>query len=162
MTTASNSSSRKAPMIMFAFGLVVGIAGTVIVPSLVRPYLPEAIFGGADVVQGIVTGKRVETDRVLLTLPTAGGTLLATFTNDVGEIDLMINEGDSLVLEVGKYEPFVENPTIARVVTISSPLKNSTLPNTDSMTNPGNVPAAPDSAEMVVDSLAAVPDTSGI
>ena len=83
---AANSS--KTSLIMFMVGLVVGIVGAVVVPGVVRPYLPDAIVGANNVVHGVVTGKRAESDRVLVTLPTEAGTVLVTFTKDLPEVEI--------------------------------------------------------------------------
>ena len=70
--------------------------------------------------EGVVRAKRSEPERVLLTIPTADGTLLATFTENVAEIDLLVVQGDSIALGLAAYEPFVTNPPIARVGTKGS------------------------------------------
>ncbi len=157
----TSGSGLKGPLAIFGGGLVIGIVGTVFVPKLIRPYLPDAIVGADAQVYGIVTGKRVEADRVLLTLPTDGGTVLATFTEGLPEIDLMINEGDSVTLEVEEYAPFVENPKIVRVVTLSSPLKDhgSSAPATSDP--PTTRSDSAEMAERKVDSIAVPADTSG-
>ncbi len=163
MTNETDGSSLKAPLVTFAVGLGVGIVGTLILPNLIRPYLPEAIVGAEAQVYGVVTGKRVEADRVLLTLPTDGGTVLATFTVDLPEIDLMIQQGDSVALAVEEYAPFVENPKIARVVTISSPLADRAAQGengVDSSTSQ-QLTAAADSAEAKGDTISLPADTSG-
>ena len=105
----------------------------------------------------------MEADRVLLTLPTDGGTVLATFTVDLAEIDLMIQQGDSVALEVEEYAPFVENPKIARVVTISSPLADRAAQGETGADSSASqqLTAAPDSAEAIGDTISVPVDTSG-
>lgn len=97
-------------------GLVIGVAGTVAVPRLLGPRLPVGLAGNEELLEGIVRSKQLETDRLLLTLPTQHGTLLATFTEDLADINLLVQEGDSVTLQVRRYEPFVRDPTITRVV----------------------------------------------
>ncbi len=97
-------------------GVVIGVAGTVAVPRLVGPRLPAGLAGNEELLEGVVRSKRLETDRLLLTLPTQHGTLLATFTEDLADINLLVQEGDSVTLQVRRYEPFVRDPTITRVV----------------------------------------------
>jgi hypothetical protein len=101
--------------VIFMLGLVVGIVGTVVVPDLVRPRLPFLSSEGVPLA-GVVSGKQTETDRLLLTLLTPDGTILATFTEEVAEVGLLIQPGDSVTLEVREYAPFLDDPTIARVV----------------------------------------------
>lgn len=105
----------------FVVGLAVGIAGTVVVPDLVRPRLSRVFSLGGVPLAGVVSGKQTETDRLLLTLLTPDGTILATFTKEVAEVGLLIQEGDSVTLELREYAPFVDDPTIARVVPASQP-----------------------------------------
>jgi hypothetical protein len=128
MTIENRSTSIGAVLVTFLVGVVAGILGGAIVPGLIRPYLPESLAGADELVYGVVTGKRLEADRLLVTLPTTGGTVLATFTNDIAEIDLMVGVGDSITFGMDEYKPFVTNPTIARVVTLSSPLDSSRIP----------------------------------
>ncbi len=166
MISGTGGSGLKASLAIFVGGLVVGIVATMVVPNLIAPYLPEAIVGADAQVYGVVTGKRVEADRVLLTLPTDEGTVLATFTDGLPEIDLMINEGDSVTLEVDEYAPFVENPKIVRVVTLSSPLNSQPNQNDAGMdssgaASPDGATARSESAEMMVDSIVVPADTSG-
>ena len=100
-------------------GLVLGVAGTLFLPPLVRPYLPEGLRGSAVTVSGPVLGMQLEeTDppRLLLTVQAEQGALLATFTERVAEINLLVDKGDSITLGVARYEPFVENPTFEGVV----------------------------------------------
>ncbi len=67
-------------------------------------------------IEGVVESKRWDDDRLLLTLVTADGAVLATFHRKVPEIDLLVAPGDSVSLALGRYRPFVEDPEIARVV----------------------------------------------
>ncbi len=128
--------SMSGPLVMaLVVGLGAGIAGTIIGPGLVRPRLPQALVGEAVSLSGVVRTKQTETDRLLLIMLTADGTILATFTERLAEIELLIQEGDSLTLELRQYAPFVDDPTIARVVQVSSqshtlPTENSEAPET--------------------------------
>ncbi len=102
-------------LVSFGAGLVAGVMATIFLPALVRPYLPGVVAGDRQRVQGVVRAKQLETDRLLLTVPTVEGTILATFTRDVAEIDLLVQKGDSITLEMRQYTPFVDNPRIASV-----------------------------------------------
>ena len=97
-------------------GLVVGILGTVFLPRLAAPYLPDALRGEQQEVTGIVEAKSVEVDRLLLTIGSEAGAMLVTYTKNVTEIDLLIDVGDSVVFLVEEYAPFIEDARIRRVM----------------------------------------------
>lgn len=100
-------------------GLVLGVVGTLFLPPLVRPYLPEGLRGSAVTVSGPVLAMQLEETsppRLLLTVQAEQGALLATFTERVAEINLLVDQGDSITLGVVRYEPFVENPSFEGVV----------------------------------------------
>jgi len=94
----------------------VGILGTVFVPRLAAPYLPDALRGEQQEVAGIVEAKSAEVDRLLLTIGSESGAMLVTYSKNVTEIDLLIDVGDSVVLVVDEYAPFVDNAKIRRVM----------------------------------------------
>lgn len=96
-------------------GLAVGVSGTVLAPRLAGPFLPQAIRGSVQSVEGKVVAKRREQERLLLTILTAQGALLATFKTRVAEIDLLVEQGDTVTLALRRYDPFIEDPTIQRV-----------------------------------------------
>jgi len=113
---AAKPAKKKSPWLAwFLVGLVVGILGTIFVPDLVRPYLPGALRGEGQEVAGIVEAKSREPERLLLTIGGASGAVLVTYTKQVPEIDLLVEPGDSVVLAVREYAPFVENPSLRRV-----------------------------------------------
>ena len=70
----------------------------------------------------------------------------------------MINEGDSLWLEIDQYAPFVQDPAIARVVTLSSPLGGAAGSTADSMGRADVLTV--DSARTEADTAALPEDTS--
>lgn len=96
-------------------GLVLGIAGTVLLPPLLRPYLPDSFQGQSEQVIGPVLGEQREGERLLLTIQAEQGAMLATFTERVPEIDLLVGPGDTVTLGVPRYQPFVENPSFEGV-----------------------------------------------
>ena len=96
-------------------GLVLGIAGTMLVPPLLRPYLPDSFQGHSERVIGPVLAEQREGDRLLLTIQAEQGAMLATFTERVAEIDLLVAAGDTVTLGVPRYQPFVENPSFEGV-----------------------------------------------
>jgi hypothetical protein len=65
--------------------------------------------------EGEVRRKLKEADRLLLTVLTPDGAVLATFRRRVTEIEVLVKEGDLITLAIDRYEPFIENPEIARV-----------------------------------------------
>jgi small basic protein len=99
-------------------GVLLGVLGTLFVPPLVRPYLPAALRGTTEQIEGSVFRKQLETGekpRLLLSVDTDQGAVLATFTRNVAEIDMLVDEGDMVTLGVGAYEPFVSDPIVASV-----------------------------------------------
>jgi len=113
---AAKPAKKKNPWLTwFLIGLAVGIVGTIFVPDLVRPYLPGSLRGEGEEVAGIVEAKSREPERLLLTIGGDAGAVLVTYTKQVPEIDLLVEPGDSVVLAVREYAPFVENPSLRRV-----------------------------------------------
>lgn len=99
---------RRAPWLLA--GIVIGIAGTLFLPPLVQPYLPESLRGSQELATGPVLAEQREGARLLLTVQAEQGAMLATFTERVAEIDLLVAVGDTVTLGVARYQPFVENP----------------------------------------------------
>jgi hypothetical protein len=99
----------------FVVGIIFGIAGTIFVPQWAAPYLPDFLGGGARV-EGEVLDKVTEADRILVKVTTTEGLILATFTQHLAELDLLVQPGDSITLGLDGYEPFVANPPVERVV----------------------------------------------
>jgi hypothetical protein len=104
---------RRAPWLLA--GLLIGIAGTLFLPPLLRPYLPDSLRGSQELAIGPVLAEQREADRLLLTVQAEQGAMLATFTERVAEIDLLVGVGDTVTLGVSRYQPFVENPTFEGV-----------------------------------------------
>jgi hypothetical protein len=114
---AGNESSGKKSRWLWWFlsGLVLGILATIFLPDLVRPYLPDMFKGENVEISGIVEAKSREADRLLLTIGGDAGAVLVTYTEEIPEMDLLIEPGDSVVLAVREYAPFVEDPSVRRV-----------------------------------------------
>jgi hypothetical protein len=100
---------------LFLIGLALGAALVVFGPRVAGPYLPEALRGNVEVVEGEVTRKQREPDRLLVTVVTPRGAILATFKTKISEVDLLVAEGDALTLGLRRFEPFVEDPAIQSV-----------------------------------------------
>lgn len=109
-------------------GLALGILGTIFLPDLVRPYLPEMMRGENVEISGIVEAKSREADRLLLTIAGSSGAVLVTYTHQIPEMDLLIEPGDSVVLAVREYAPFVEDPAVRRVQKASSTIQRRPAP----------------------------------
>lgn len=126
-------------------GLVLGVAGTLFLPSLVAPYLPAVLRPDRQEVRGLVLQKSVEDDRLLLTVESERGSMLATFREQVAELDLLVAEGDSITLGLGEYRPFVDDPSVQGVRrTPGSPARRPTP--TDSAAGSGGDPTEADTA----------------
>ncbi|MGW8283804.1 MAG: hypothetical protein ACWGON_10945, partial [Gemmatimonadota bacterium] len=113
---ATQSTSGKSRWLWwFLSGLALGILGTIFVPDLARPYLPAMMRGENVEISGVVEAKSREPDRLLLTIAGSSGAVLVTYTHQVPEMDLLIEPGDSVILAVREYEPFVQDPSVRRV-----------------------------------------------
>ncbi len=106
-------------LLVFLLGIVLGVGGAMIAPDVAGPYLPylPPAFSAKkmETVEGEVVRKVREGDHLLLTVQTSQGTVLATFRKKVAEIDLLVQQGDALTLNLSRYEPFVNDPAIERV-----------------------------------------------
>ena len=91
-------------------GLAAGVGGTVAAPRLLAPYLPDSLMGSREILSGPVLAEERTGDRLLLTIATEPGALIASFTRQVDEIALLVDPGDIVTIAVPDYEPFVENP----------------------------------------------------
>lgn len=123
--------AMKAKLLLLLLGLLLGLGAAVLFPR-VRESLTPGVLKRAPTT-GVVEDKRREDDRLLLTLVTADGAVLATFTKRVPEIDLLVARGDTVSLALDGYRPFVEDPEIERVVK-APPLEEAAqpLPTVDS------------------------------
>ncbi len=101
-------------------GLILGFLSAVLMnlfaPELLDPYTRQFIPSDQiESVRGTVVKKQRDSARLLLTLSTSKGVLLATFTQKLEELDLLIAEGYQTTIRLRTYSPFVENPVIERV-----------------------------------------------
>lgn len=126
-------------------GLVLGALGAVFGPDLAAPYLPSMLRPSLDEVRGAVLGKRSEGERLLLTVDTERGAMLATFRQRVPEIDLLVEEGDTVALGVDGYAPLVEDPVLQAVK--KGPSRPASDPVEDA--RPGSDPEAGPEAEAI-------------
>lgn len=119
----------------FLVGLALGLTGPVFAPGLIDPYMPEMLKGQHEAVEGAIKRKQREQDRLLLTISTPRGAILATFTERVTEIDLLVEEGDRVTLNLRRYSPFVTDPRIAQVNKQDQP-RETAAPQPSSSTGP--------------------------
>jgi len=94
-------------------GIALGVLGTLRLPSLAEPYLHLPL--STHPLEGQVTKKQREPNRVLLRLEADHALVLATFTKKVAEVDLLVQEGDTVTVDVPRNRPFVEDPVIEAV-----------------------------------------------
>ncbi|TDI93952.1 MAG: hypothetical protein E2O75_00875 [Chloroflexi bacterium] len=113
---ATPGGGKGGGMAWLLGGIVVGVLGTIFLPRLAAPYLPEVMRGEQQEVSGIVEAKSAEVDRLLLTVGSEAGAMLVTYTKNVAEIDLLIDVGDSVLLVVDEYAPFINDARIRRVI----------------------------------------------
>ncbi|MBI2372154.1 MAG: hypothetical protein HYV08_18320 [Deltaproteobacteria bacterium] len=125
-------------MLLLMAGVVLGVSGTLLVPRLAGPYLPAVLPGRVEHVEGEVVAKQREPDRLLLTVLTPQGAILAIFRQKVPEIDLLVDLGDHLTLALRRYEPFVEDPRVQRVRKEEVP--DGEEPGPGPAPSPGKVP----------------------
>ncbi|MFQ5529109.1 MAG: hypothetical protein ACE5FP_02045 [Gemmatimonadota bacterium] len=75
---ATGSATKRGGMTWLVGGIVLGALGTVFLPRLAAPYLPDALRGEQREVAGIVEAKAAEVDRLLLTVGSDVGAMLVT------------------------------------------------------------------------------------
>lgn len=105
----------KGKLLFFVLGLILGVVLAVVAKPYLLPRMPEFLRGKAKATQGRVVAKRLQGDRLLLTVDASEGAVLATFTQKVPEIDLLVDDGDLVTLGLPGYEPFADNPPILAV-----------------------------------------------
>jgi hypothetical protein len=105
----------RGGFIIFLVGFVLGVLAAIFAPRYVGDYLPGSVGGKDANVTGVVTRKLAEDARLLLTVVTDSGAVLATFTDRKAEIDLLVEEGDSVTFSLPAYSPFVDDPRLGRV-----------------------------------------------
>ncbi|MGE0643191.1 MAG: hypothetical protein AB7P24_05935 [Nitrospira sp.] len=100
----------------FILGFLTAVIVDLVAPELLTPYTKEFIPATQlESIRGLVIKKERESNRLLMTLSTPKGVLLATFTQKIEEIDLLVAEGYATTIRLRSYSPFVENPVVERV-----------------------------------------------
>ncbi len=102
-------------IIAFFLGLALGILGPLGAPKYLLPHLPQSLQGKTETVEGIVTHKQKEADKLLLTVSAPRGATLVTFKDKAKEIGMLVDQQDTITLAVRKYEPFLFDPNVIQV-----------------------------------------------
>ena len=123
-------------LIVFLMGLGIGLSAPSFAPQYLGPYFPKITKSSHHPVEGTVVRKQADPDRVLLTISAKEGAILATFKKKVTEISLLVEEGDTVALDVRVYAPFVNDPPILRV---KKPDPFSSSPLSSPETDPAEV-----------------------
>jgi len=117
----------------FLVGVLVGIGAANRGPALLAPYLPKAVSGSGNRLEGQVIRKQREGNRLLVKLTTAHGPMLVTFTQKVADLDVLLDPGDTVTLIAPGYATFVEDPVVEHVKesgrSPSAPLPNTPPPS---------------------------------
>ena len=103
------------PDLHFLVGVAVGVGLANRGPSLIAPYLPKAIIGPGEHIEGQVVRKQRDGNRLLVKVTTAQGPMLVTFTQKVADLDLLLDAGDTVTLVTPAYATFVDDPILERV-----------------------------------------------
>jgi hypothetical protein len=106
--------NRRGTILAFILGILVGLALALFGEPWLGPRF-RALSGRQETVEGAVAAKQRQPERLLVTVVTPAGATLATFTKRVPEIDLLVQVGDTVTLEISAYQPFLENPHITNV-----------------------------------------------
>ena len=102
-------------LLIFLVGIGIGLGAPSVAPKYLGPYFPTGLTAKQSGVQGIVVKKQIDQNRLLLTISASDGALLATFEKNLTEVALLVDQGDSITLDVHVYAPFVKDPPILRV-----------------------------------------------
>lgn len=130
----------KAKLFLFLFGALIGFLVAVLFRPVFQPLVSEALRDESDRTEGRVVGKRLQGERLLLTVDASEGTILATFQKKVEEIDMLVEEGDLVTLGVPRYEPFVEDPPVLAVRKQEMPAAAADGPEATAEPGPGLPP----------------------
>jgi hypothetical protein len=96
-------------------GFVLGIGAATKGPAVVAPYLPSKVGGAHERIEGQVVRKQRDGNRLLVKVATAQGPMLVAFTQKVGDLDVLLDSGDTITLVTAGYATFVDDPGLDRV-----------------------------------------------
>jgi hypothetical protein len=77
---------------IFLVGAVVGIGLANKGPALIAAYLPKAVSGPGEHIEGQVVRKQRDGNRLLVKISTAQGPMLVTFTQKVADLDVLLED----------------------------------------------------------------------
>jgi hypothetical protein len=120
-------------MAVFVLGVGLGLGAPFLAARYAQPYMPQFLQETVHPLTGTVTHKERQQDRLLMTVTTRDGTILATFRKQVPEIDLLVEEQDSVTLDVKQYEPFVTDPPVIKVNKLSRQVPEPSQPSQSSI-----------------------------
>ncbi len=83
--------------------------------TLIASYLPKAVSGAGEHIEGQVVRKQRDGNRLLVKITTAQGPMLVTFTQKVADLDVLLDAGDTVTLVIPGYATFVDDPILERV-----------------------------------------------
>ena len=129
-------------MAVFVLGVGLGLGAPFLAARYAQPYIPQFLQETVHPLTGTVTHKERQQDRLLMTVTTRDGTILATFRKQVPEIDLLVEEQDSVTLDVKQYEPFVTDPPVIKVNKLSRQVPEPSQPSQSSI-EPEPLPDSP-------------------
>lgn len=140
------------PATVFFLGLGLGLSSPMLASRYLDSYPPAFLKDAMHPLEGSVTHKQRQEDRLLVTMSTQDGSILAIFQQQVPEIDLLIEERDLVTLDVPQYEPFVNDPPLLRVTKHTDMTPGSAAPLNPPM------PSAPTKASgSMIDSPGSAP-----
>ena len=98
-------------------GIILGFGIATRGPTVIAPYLPKAVVGGASVrIEGQVVRKQRDGNRLLVKVDTAQGPMLVVFTEKAPDLDVLLDAGDRItLLTPSGYTTFVDNPGLEHV-----------------------------------------------
>ncbi len=118
---------------VFVLGVGLGLGAPFLAARYAQPYIPQFLQETVHPLTGTVTHKERQQDRLLMTVTTPDGTILATFRKQVPEIDLLVEEQDSVTLNVQQYEPFVTDPPVIKVNKLTQQAPEPAQPSQNSI-----------------------------
>ncbi|MCW5783388.1 MAG: hypothetical protein KIT39_08780 [Nitrospirales bacterium] len=127
---------------VFVLGVGLGLGAPFLAARYAQPYIPQFLQEAVHPLTGTVTHKERQQDRLLMTVTTRDGTILATFRKQVPEIDLLVEEQDSVTLDVKQYEPFVTDPPVIKVNKLTRQVPEPAQPSQSSI-EPQPLPDSP-------------------
>lgn len=100
---------------IFLVGAVVGAGVANKGSRLITTYLPKSVSAPGERIEGLVVRKQRDGNRLLVKVSTPQGPMLATFTEKVADLDVLLDGGDTVTLLTHGYATFVEDPVLERV-----------------------------------------------